>query len=154
MRDFSHHDYYLAGVFDGEGCVTVQHGNPRQSARRVNTRLHLSVGMKCRPIVEQFRARFGGGLGCKTEKSGAVIWQWWVCGANAAEALGVFSVLCTEKKEQAALALKLCPLLSAAKARGKRRRGEQILTSDELAFRASIAHQVTALKRQPSYADA
>lgn len=136
---------YLAGLFDGEGCVSLQHKS-QYHHRRAYTRLLVSVGMRTPEPLMLFKQEFGGSI-----KKYGHIYQWYVCGATAALALEVFGRLCVVKREQAQLASRATVLLAKEKVRGRRPSGSQIMSDADLAERIDLAQRVTALKR---YADA
>lgn len=94
-------DDYFAGVFDGEGSVSM-------SLRKDGyIGVVVSVVMCDRAPVEQFYARFGGRFedGRYTTKTGRSIYRWTVHNSEALEALETFSALCLIKNVVAKAAL-------------------------------------------------
>lgn len=96
-------DAYLAGIFDGEGCVSIH----------LNKRGFISVGvrvMMCdsEPIDALFR-RFGGKRSVATRKSstGRDVHIWHTDNGLAVGALTVFSILCLNKRRACELALSI-----------------------------------------------
>lgn len=53
---------YLAGVFDGEGCVAIAKGRPKKEGWSPQYRVQLRVAMTDGVIPLLFRNVFGGGL--------------------------------------------------------------------------------------------
>lgn len=55
---------YLAGLFDGEGCIDVQRMYPRLGRNRfyVRPRIRMAMAENCRPLLEALHAKFGGGF--------------------------------------------------------------------------------------------
>jgi hypothetical protein len=138
-------DSYLAGLFDGEGWITVKHKiHGRQ--RCPYTKLVVGVGMVTPAPLALLSDRFGGNRGAYLHRR-SLMHQWYVCGANATPALEVFASLCLVKREQALLALEMCALLAAPKVRAGRKYGERIMSDEETARRVEIAELVTSLKR-------
>lgn len=88
-------DHYLAGVFDGEGCVHA--GIHRKDSTAYIT---VQVMMTDRESVDIFYERFGGALREQSRKGYyKTIYCWTVNGGGAVEALEVLSRLCRVKKE-------------------------------------------------------
>lgn len=55
---------YLAGLFDGEGCIDVQRMYPKQGKGRlyVRPRVRICMAESARPMMELLRVTFGGNL--------------------------------------------------------------------------------------------
>ena len=85
---------YMAGYFDGEGCITVASG------------LRLLVTATYPAGCEKLRAAFGGRL-CKrkTDPKNKQQWQWTLFGEAAHGALRRLAPYMLEKQEQALLAM-------------------------------------------------
>lgn len=145
-----HLDSYLAGIFDGEGCVTAQMYNPEAArGKRGQTRLQVIVGMQSKRPVEMFHQRFGGSL-----KKYGKMWQWYIIGSKAREALAVFAELCVNKAPQARLALEMAEsLASTPSVNGRRAEQSHIIPEAHMHRRKEL---VAALKvaKVASYADA
>ena len=94
-------DAYLAGLFDGEGCVSMH------LAKAGYVSVHVKVSMCDRAPVAALFARFGGSMsdGQQKTKTGRNIYTWSVFNADCVEALRVFSELCLVKSTAAAAAL-------------------------------------------------
>lgn len=94
-------DDYFAGLFDGEGSVTLRLDKAGSMTLRV------SIIMCSRdPVVAAYR-RFGGEFvdGKSTTKSGSKIYKWQVHNAKAVECLRVLSDKCLNKKAACSAAL-------------------------------------------------
>lgn len=91
-------DDYLAGVFDGEGCITA--------SLHKNNKLHLrcSVQMNAKAPVEEFYKRFGGSF-YEREARGAWVWQ--LSASDAVEFLEMINAKGLVKAPIAKLALPL-----------------------------------------------
>jgi hypothetical protein len=94
-------DFYLAGVFDGEGCVSMS------LAKKGYITVAVKVSMCDREPVVAFVNRFGGMFsdGKQKSKTGRHIYTWTVFNADAVEALEVISQLCLVKNVVANAAL-------------------------------------------------
>lgn len=135
---YTNTDYYLAGLFDGEGCVAV-----RQYTRQyTTTSLSVSVTMTDKAPIQKFVTRFGGTLRepSRLTHGGKRVYQWELCGTTAEEALKVFSAICINKKSQIDLALKVVDSLKWIN------RGQKV-TPQENKRRKTIAEEIGALKR-------
>jgi hypothetical protein len=147
-------DSYLAGIFDGEGCISAQHKS-NYHYRRAYSRLVVSVGMINKSILLLFKERFGGSVKrYKNGKYNYYIYQWFISGSKAEKALLVFAELCIEKSGQAKLALELTQYLKALKSRGKRPIGSIYINDSEFLRRAKICDEIKKLKSQREYVDA
>lgn len=139
---YSAQDYYLAGLFDGEGTVGVYH-RPENPDGQYKTRVVAAVSMCDKEPLSALAARFGGGLiEEKPTLAGRRLWKWYIVGCKAKEALGVFEALCLVKSAQARLALEAIGLIEATKNRPRRKR----ITFDEEIRRREIAVEVKRLK--------
>lgn len=98
-------DDYLAGLFDGEGCIilTKQVVGGKQPQYNIAVR----VGIAYRPTVDAFHTRFGGGVHVQRPGTGGhkTIWCWEVSGRAAVTFLDEMRSRLHEKAEQAWLAL-------------------------------------------------
>lgn len=52
-------DCYVAGLFDGEGCVGISRW-PKPGSRHVRYALFVSIGMTYRPIIEAIATEYNG----------------------------------------------------------------------------------------------
>ncbi len=86
---------YLAGFFDGEGCVTV--GNNGSFALGiVNTHL---------PILNMFKAVFGGSVTSRKQRVNKAQFVWRVYGQTAVDTATLLAPLTIEKREQLVIAI-------------------------------------------------
>jgi hypothetical protein len=94
-------DEYLAGLFDGEGCVSMH----LAKAGYVSVQAKVSMCDRA-PIVALFE-RFGGSMsdGKQITKTGRQVYTWSVFNAECVEALQVFAKLCLVKNLVAEAAL-------------------------------------------------
>ena len=90
---------YVAGWFDGEGCIHV-------SEDKYTSTLHVIVGQAYRPILEEVLLKYGGHISKeRSRENHKTIWQW-SCKSKLAEAfLADIYPFLHEKKKQAWLAL-------------------------------------------------
>lgn len=103
---------YLAGFFDGEGCVQFQkNANPTPGTGGIR----ISIMNTDRKILQQFQQSFKGSLRlAKRRVSGyRTIFQWYAGGDNARRALRLLIPYLREKRPQAELALRLCAMAPA-----------------------------------------
>ena len=107
-------DAYLAGLFDGEGCVTMH------LAKAGYVSVQVKVAMCDRAPVAALFARFGGSMsdGKQTTKTGRHVYTWYAFNAECVEALQVFSRLCLVKNKVAAAALPTAEHMANNPARG------------------------------------
>lgn len=95
---------YLAGFFDGEGTLFIEH----LSLKRSNSyRLRVSVGQTNRWILERYRMAFGGSVRLNRVEHGnhKPLWQWQVSCKAAGEFLKAIYPYLILKQSEAKVAL-------------------------------------------------
>jgi len=102
---------YLAGIFDGEGCVSA-------SIQKKNTcLLSVSVVMTDRQAVDLLYEVFGGSFTIRLDDSkkgkSKQVFSWRISNAESAAALEVFAKLCRVKKAVSEKGLMLARRFSA-----------------------------------------
>ena len=107
-------DAYLAGLFDGEGCVSMSLAKNNYMA------ITVKVSMCDRAPVAALYERFGGEFSDGKQKTphGRFIFSWMVYNADAVEALEVFSQECLVKRVVAQTALPCAKNMLENKTRG------------------------------------
>lgn len=107
-------DEYLAGLFDGEGCVSMH------LAKAGYVSVQVKVSMCDRAPVAALFARFGGSMsdGKQITKTGRQVYTWSAFNADSVEALHVFSRLCLVKNLVAAAALPTAESMASNPTRG------------------------------------
>lgn len=98
---------YLAGIIDGEGCLTIQ----RSMTARSHT-FKIKISMTHKKVLETIKYNFGGHLwgpykhnGRKKEK---LVWEWCVYGKEAFELLKKVKKYLIVKREEAHVAFDFC----------------------------------------------
>lgn len=130
-------DQYFAGLFDGEGCVSVH------LAKAGYINVWAKVQMCDRAPVIALHNRFGGSFqdGKVKTKTGRSVYVWSVYNADAVEALEVFSKLCLVKNIVSSAALPIALGMLNNPTRG-------ILTTEEKLARIEAA-KIIALINKP-----
>lgn len=129
-------DAYLAGLFDGEGCVVISIVPPTPGGRK---HWHFTVGaylaMTDEAPVRMMHARYGGHLRIKVHQNARYKKQyvWDVTGRPAIPVLEALSRNCVAKRRRARAALKI------ARSIDPRRRP---VSAARLKFRAKLAKVV------------
>lgn len=133
-------DQYLAGLFDGEGCVSVH------LAKAGYVTVVAKVTMCDRAPVEACYKRFGGAFqdGKTKTYTGRYIYSWTVFNAEAVEALKVFSNLCLVKSKVAKAALPIAQSMLNNPTRGVLTQAEKTARIEAAKFIASINKPVGA----------
>lgn len=129
-------DEYLAGIFDGEGAVTMT----------LHKRGYMSLSVivcMCSPApVLALYARFGGKVrNNQKTKEGSTVYRWEVNGANCVSALEAFSDLCLVKGKAAQIALPIA--ISMMENSSK-----QPLSREEKMSRISAAEQLASVNKK------
>lgn len=107
---------YVAGLFDGEGWITVckqklgERGYGHYSPHHVRYQLVVGIGIPHRPIIEQMHRQFGGGL--FTNRSAQVKmpksrpgYMWKVSSGPASSFLDLLLPHLVVKRDEAVIAL-------------------------------------------------
>lgn len=94
---------YMAGLFDGEGCIGFYKHSKKQHM------LQVSVEMACKPIVQMFADRYGGKVYTRNgKKHGSKQQYQFVVRCEKAEKLvKELGPLMIEKRSQAELAVEI-----------------------------------------------
>jgi len=90
---------YLAGLFDGEGCISIQQSKNVKGI--FNYCLKLIVHMNCKEIIDILQETFGGSVYIRKDKS----YAWECTGTEADETLKLIVPYLIEKKKQAELGI-------------------------------------------------
>lgn len=104
---------WAAGVFDGEGCITINKQRPGTGGRKnVNHRLYIKVTMGHLPTVERLQDIFGKGTITlqKSAKGHNDAHTWWVASREAGEVLGLMRQYLITKAAEADLAFEFLAL--------------------------------------------
>ena len=139
---------YLAGFFDGEGCIDVQRMYPKVSGRKVfycRPRVRLALAQSGAYLLEGLRDRFGGHLTNRTainpNQQSSVAWEL----LNREEMQAILQIMLPHlflKREQAKLALWWVDNLAGKRAKN----GE---TARLEAVRKLFAEELKLMKRDP-----
>ena len=138
---------YIAGIVDGEGCISlnlchIYHGKRIKEGTRIT--IALSVYNTYFPLLKYLKAAFGGTLynaeNPKGFSSKKALYQWRVAEQRACEILKLLLPHLKVKKKQAILALRL----AARKRRNKGRR----LTAFEIKTRLKIVSDCHKLNQK------
>lgn len=139
---------YVAGLFDGEGCVAINKRNPDSMGGKPQYRLVLQVSMTNERVIALLRETCSGTyspIHWHTRHNNRTAYQWRTQANNAADLLREWIPHLVVKREEAILAVQFQDRLDAM--RNKLR----YLPSDEQAaeweYRESVYQAVRALKK-------
>lgn len=129
-------DFYFAGLFDGEGCVSVH------LAKAGYISVQVKVSMCDRAPIAALHDRFGGQFsdGKQRSKTGRNIYTWSVFNAECVEALELFSALCLVKNVVALAALPIAKSMRDNPTRG-------VLSQEEKAARIAAAQVIANINK-------
>lgn len=103
---------YVAGFFDGEGCVAIgyTYGNSRIRLKNIanNKRyygLKIDIGQTDDSVLREIQSYYGGSICKNIPKKGNPIWRWIATGKNANNFLRDMIPFLRLKKERARLGL-------------------------------------------------
>lgn len=125
---------YLAGLFDGEGCVSLHSRNFRNGRNREYT-LSVSVANQHEGVLKMFKYRFRGSVHFKPDSR---VFVWTVTNKTAELFLRAVLPHCVIKKPQVLLAFQF--------RKGVHKKNTK-LTSRELQQRARLVLEMKRLKR-------
>lgn len=130
-------DQYLAGLFDGEGCVSVH------LAKAGYINVIVQVAMCDRAPIAALHTRFGGRFddGKRKTKHGRNVYVWSIYNAEAVEALEVFAEHCMVKHVVAQAALPVAHSMLQNKSRG-------VLTHEEKNARVQAAKIIAGINKR------
>lgn len=122
------HLAYFAGIFDGEGWVSITRTRPY--GRHVTPRYSLYIGVANTylPVLEAMKLLFGGSLG-KTAKVNLQCYAWRLTSHNAVRFLEALLPYLRIKRMQAEIGIEYMSVVSDGRGRFTR------LTDEELAVR-------------------
>lgn len=93
---------YVAGIIDGEGCISIHSGPDNR-----NWTIRLTVDMQSKRIIDNLVGVFGGRCNPVTKETAKfVIYYWYLSGKKAYEALKKMKPYLVEKQAQADMAIK------------------------------------------------
>ena len=97
---------YLAGFTDGEGCIQIMR---RHKERREDYGLRITITNTNLTILQYYLENFGGKIHenkKQLERNWALSYEWYLDGANAAQAIKCLLPFLIIKQKQAQIALK------------------------------------------------
>jgi len=128
-------DAYFAGLFDGEGCVTMH------LAKAGYMSVQVKVSMCDRAPIFALHQRFGGKFDEKQiTKTGRTIYSWSLFNADCVEALSMFAKQCLVKNLVAQAALPTAQAMYANPTRG-------ILAQEEKKSRVQAAQIIAKINK-------
>ena len=134
---------YLAGIFDGEGCVGLW--NQKTKDKAPSASLQLRISMTTPFAVQLLHETFGGSLFADKVRYGKrrQTFTWVVYSRKAEACLRALLPYLREKREQAEIAVAFAEL------RNRRHVGRGCeLTTEEIAQRDAVMARLKELKRQ------
>ena len=131
---------YLAGFFDGEGCIYIQGPRPKRHCYQLSVR----ISQANRWILERYRMAFGGLIReiKPTSATAKCIWQWIISGKQAMEFLNTIYPY---------LILKQCEARVAIEFQSARRKRGTPLSKEEWAVQEAQRILCHKLKDKSEY---
>lgn len=138
---------YLAGFFDGEGCVFVGKRRRQDGGWYYDT-VRVEISQRDPQLLTFFADRFGGTVRRKANNGRPwSVCHWRVEGGRAEAVLRALLPYLHGKRQQAELALDFC---SSSLPRGISGRDHQAVAYREIsAWRTDLAERISALKKEP-----
>lgn len=144
---------YLAGLFDGEGCIDVQRCYPKEGKGRlyVRPRVRMCMANSALPMMQLLHAEFGGHLVCRKAGKRNQQDSWsleWLNGEAMRKILGTMLPHLILKAEQAKLVLWWLDNASGRQAKDTRFGQNAYFAGMEKA-RAAFVEELRAMKMDP-----
>ena len=136
---------YLAGIVDGEGCISALE-DKRFSGQCF---VHLSITQKDGRLIDWLYGTFGGNIFENTTSgfsAGSSCYRWDLYSEKATKLLKKLLPFLRMKKRQAELAIRLQDRLGLCG--GDHRNGKRNLTEREIATRQALIVEIRAEKRR------
>lgn len=147
---------YVAGLFDGEGMVSVTKW-AKPGSTHIRYQLRVSIGMSHRPIIEALHAKFGGSLhnnrhDLRSSKN-RIQFNWIASSQIAATFLRKVIPHLVVKRDEAELALAMQAHIDSNPytrrvGRGAYGETEAAERALRLAYREDLYQRITALKKR------
>ena len=98
---------YMAGLFDGEGCIHIAKLRRPESKRGCHFGLVATIGMTSEFLLELYRSQFGGSVYCYPRLKGnrRPCWQWIIRSRQAVAFLKAIRPYLLLKANEADLAI-------------------------------------------------
>jgi len=98
---------YMAGLFDGEGCIHIAKLKRPESKRGCHFGLVATIGMTSEFLLELYHSQFGGSVYCYTKPRGnrKLCWQWIIRSRQAVAFLKAIRPYLLLKADEADLAI-------------------------------------------------
>lgn len=146
---------WMAGFFDGEGCIFIKRASPTESngLRNFNYSLCLDIGSTSKTVLDLWKGYFGGTIAKRTDKRPglrAISWNWRAHTGRAEEVLQKLLPYLQLKKDEALCALEFQTLLQVTKANKPRPgiRGMPRLSLETVAQRDAYYWRLRELKQE------
>lgn len=113
---------YIAGFFDGEGCIRIKEANKGENSFYIIAHLTNSY----RPTLDQVQELFGGAIRKQEKTPNKTIYNWCASSSEAMDFLKVIHPFLREKQKQAELAIVFHDTKSALSGVEKRKMAKRI----------------------------
>lgn len=148
---------YMAGLFDGEGCVGIYRRGGSRGTKRQTTQymMYAQLSTTCEPLMIWVRSTFSG-TSCRendketTNPKWSTAWRWKTNSRHARWFLELIVPFLKIKREQALLAIEFQKHIEDYKSRvhrGTFRGGILPLPSEEIKYRESISLELKGIKK-------
>ena len=140
---------YMAGLFDGEGSISIVKRRYARTARTTRIysgfSLRIALGNTSREACETFARAFGGGVHLDHQHGQKVrpVYRWTLADAKAGAALAVLAPVLKIKAQQAKVALVFRVCQSTTNAH----RGNKCMSDEDRELQTRMAAAVYALNR-------
>lgn len=146
---------YLAGFFDGEGCITFQKFFSKKYQRKYVTAINIEICQKEPAVLFLYRNRFGGFIWTRKNRT---LSQWQLNGARKIEIfLNAVKPYLIIKRIEAELALELLEKISIPNTNRIKDKSGRIpltmrsITSEELDRRENLLKRFEADRANPKH---
>lgn len=128
---------YLAGIIDGEGCITIVRTSKGSHELRIDLRMTDEAAVKA--FYERWGGNYKGAHNYSNRPDRRLVYRWYISGKKAAEVLTDLYPYLKIKHPQASVGLKFQSLILT------RNKGTQKLTEEEISEREELCKQIQSL---------
>lgn len=138
---------YVAGLFDGEGCVDIYKASTSKASKSISLMLRVAISQKDGQIMNWLQDNFGGYVGIN-RANGHYIHCWEVRSQKAKEFLSLIYPFSIIKKEQIKVALEFETNKGKYLETLKGYQGFRTLSEEEIKSRIETKEKLQRMKRE------
>ena len=140
---------YIAGIIDGEGCVSIYHQEKKCGKIYFSYNVRIMIGMTDDRVIKILQEQYGGSIWEQKQREG---WKnsktWYLTGKKVEGFLNDILPFLIIKKDQARLALELREHINKRKRTRKGFRGLRSIDKCEMEYRKRMKDKMHVLNKK------